>query len=82
MCQYEEELRTYVNRYGFSQDGNWYFRASWMRRRLRKYLENVGAIKRIGTLTTLRNIGVEFPPNHHPYVSRTVFYTVSERIKI
>ena len=67
-----ERLREYVIRKGFKYEGTWYFRATWMDRKLFRKLEEKGLIKKAGILYELKSKGVRFP-NKGGYYGRGVF---------
>ncbi|MBI4170328.1 MAG: hypothetical protein HY514_01435 [Candidatus Aenigmarchaeota archaeon] len=70
-----QELKKYVETYGFQEDGTWYFRASWMTTETREALAAAGYIEKIGSVKDLQKLGVSH--SHGFKTSSNLFYRVN-----
>jgi|SRR3989344_402269 len=70
-----DDLEKYVKEQGFKHKGVWYFRKSWMKEDDARVFERAGLMKRVGTVSSLRE---EIPfPDGRNYNGTNVIYQLN-----
>jgi hypothetical protein len=64
------ELRSYLKDKGFRYEGLWYFRTTWMHKRILNNLERNGLVKKVGSIYDVAQKGIQFPNSSPEYDKR------------